>query len=530
MTSCTIPTIRTLTGSIIINMNSMKINSLTILLSAGILFGCSADNTVIPYGQTVSLTDAEVADKIRGGWFAQTIGCTYGGPTEFKYKGGLIHDSIPVVWYDDYIYDTFIADPGLYDDVYMDLTFVEVMSEHGLDAPVSEYAEAFANADYKLWHANQAARYNILNGIPAPGSGHWKNNPHADDIDFQIEADFIGMMTPGMANVSSGICDKVGHIMNYGDGWYGGVFISAMYSLAYVCDDIPAVVREALNTIPEGTKFRSCIDDVLKFHAMYPDDWKQCWFEVEKLHGNDIGCPEGVHNGFNIDAVINAAYVVIGLLYGEGDFGRTMEIATRCGQDSDCNPASAAGILGVMYGYDAIPEYWKKGAEKIADMPFPYTSLSLDGVCDMNMDLLKALVSENGGSVQDGQITFTVQKPEEVRYEQSFEGLAPVEKRILKKTFTDELELVFEGNSVVVSGSVVKTGHDDSPYVARLSAYVDGELVEKFSMPYDYITRKYEIFYRYCMPSGRHVLKLVLENPHPDYAMSATEMTVYDEI
>ena len=261
-----------------------------------------------------------------------------------------------------------------------------------------------------------------------------------------------------------------------------------------------------------------------------PDDWKQCWFEVEKLHGNDIGCPEGVHNGFNIDAVINAAYVVIGLLYGEGDFGRTMEIATRCGQDSDCNPASAAGILGVMYGYDAIPEYWKKGAEKIADMPFPYTSLSLDGVCDMNMDLLKALVSENGGSVQDGQITFTVQKPEEVRYEQSFEGLSPVEKRILKKTFTDELELVFEGNSVVVSGSVVKTGHDDSPYVARLSAYVDGELVEKFSMPYDYITRKYEIFYRYCMPSGRHVLKLVLENPHPDYAMSATEMTVYDEI
>lgn len=519
----------TLTDSIITDNWKMKKGFIILTISASILGACSATGDAIPYGQEISLPETVVMDKIKGGWFAQTIGCTYGGPTEFKYKGGLISDSIPIIWYDDYIYDTFIADPGLYDDVYMDLTFVEVMSEYGLDAPVSVYAETFANADYKLWHANQAARYNILNGMQAPQSGYWKNNPHADDIDFQIEADFIGMMTPGMVDVSSVICDSIGHIMNYGDGWYGGVFISAMYSLAYVTSDIHTVVSEALETIPEGTKFRSCIEDVLKFHDMYPDDWKQCWFEVEKLHGNDIGCPEGVYNGFNIDAVINAAYVVIGLLYGDGDFARTMEIATRCGQDSDCNPASAAGILGVMYGYDAIPEYWKKGADRIADMPFPYTTLSLNAVCATTLELMKELVAVNGGSSEAGTISFPVQKPLKVRYEQSFEGIVPVEKRVLKKTFSDELELEFEGNSVVVSGSVVKTGHDTSDYVAMMAAYIDGELVENFSMPYDYITRKYDIFYRYCIPSGRHVLRLVLENPHPDYALNATEMTVYDK-
>ncbi len=96
----------------------------------------------------------------------------------------------------------------------------------------------FAHEDYKLWHANQAARYNILNGIMPPASGHWMNNPHADDIDFQIEADFAGMMTPGMTNTGSEFCDRIGHIMNYGDGWYGGVFISALYSLAYTSDDV----------------------------------------------------------------------------------------------------------------------------------------------------------------------------------------------------------------------------------------------------------------------------------------------------
>lgn len=485
--------------------------------------------TIVPYGETVVIPEDVLADKIRGGWFAQTIGCTYGGPTEFKFKGGLIQDSEPILWYDDYIYETFIEDPGLYDDVYMDLTFLEVMAENGLDAPVELYAERFANADYKLWHANQAARYNILNGLMPPESGHWKNNPHADDIDFQIEADFIGMLYPGMVNSASECCDRIGHIMNYGDGWYGGVFISALYSLAYVCDDIPTLVSEAVKIIPEGTKFRSCIDDVIRFHAKYPQDWKQCWFEIDKLHSFDIGCPEGVWNGFNIDAVINSAYVVIGLLYGEGDFEKTMDIATRCGQDSDCNPASAAGVLGVMKGYNAIPEKFRTAAEKIASLPFPYTSLSLEETCAKNMDLIKTAVAGNGGSVSETGISFNVQVPQQVAWEQSFEGIRPVGKVVLKKRFTDSAELKFTGNSIVVEGSVVKTGHSSDDYKARIQAWLDGSLVEEFVMPYDYITRKYEIFSKYCFDSGNHSLALKLLNPHPDFAINAQEMVIYDK-
>ena len=105
-----------------------------------------------------------------------------------------------------------------------------------------------ARAGYMLWHANQAARYNILNGIKAPLSGHWKNSPHADDIDYQIEADFPGLMSPGMPNAASQISDKIGHIMNYGDGWYGGVFMGAMYSLAFTSNkSLPAAGRFTLS-------------------------------------------------------------------------------------------------------------------------------------------------------------------------------------------------------------------------------------------------------------------------------------------
>lgn len=169
-----------------------------VLINIILLFTFSISGMAqIEYGKTVEISKEVLLDKIKGGWAGQTIGCTYGGPTEFKYRGAIIHEKTPIIWYDDYCKDIFAEDPGLYDDVYMDLTFLEVMQKEGINAPAESFAKAFANADYKLWHANQAARYNILHGIMPPASGHWKNNPHADDIDFQIEADFIGMICPG---------------------------------------------------------------------------------------------------------------------------------------------------------------------------------------------------------------------------------------------------------------------------------------------------------------------------------------------
>lgn len=223
--------------------------------------------------KAVTLAKATLQNKIKGGWAGQVIGCTFGGPTEFRFNGTMINDYQPIPWYDGYIKKTMVENFGLYDDIYMDLTFVQVFETKGLDAPVDEHAKAYATADYLLWHANQAGRYNLLNGLKAPESGHWLNNPHADDIDFQIEADFSGLMAPGMPNTAVQIGDPIGHIMNYGDGWYGGAYVGAMYSLAFVSDDVNYVVREALKTIPQQSTFYQCIADVIKWHEQYPSDW-----------------------------------------------------------------------------------------------------------------------------------------------------------------------------------------------------------------------------------------------------------------
>src|SRR4026209_604559 len=205
--------------------------------------------------KTITLTKQQLKDKLKGGWAGQTIGVTFGGPYEFRFNGTFIGDYQSLLWYDGYLKKTMTESPGLYDDLYMDLTFVDVFERYGINAPVDSFANAFANAGYMLWHANQAARYNILNGIKAPQCGYWTNNPHADDRDYQIECDFAGLMSPAMPNTASAISDKIGHIMNYGDGSYGGVFVGAMYSLAFVSNDINYIIDEALKTIPKKSEF-----------------------------------------------------------------------------------------------------------------------------------------------------------------------------------------------------------------------------------------------------------------------------------
>ena len=98
--------------------------------------------------KSFTFTQQQLKDKIMGGWAGQTIGVTFGGPYEFRFEGTFIGDYQPLLWYDGYLKNTMLHNPGLYDDLYMDLTFVDVFEKHGLDAPVDSFANAFANAGY----------------------------------------------------------------------------------------------------------------------------------------------------------------------------------------------------------------------------------------------------------------------------------------------------------------------------------------------------------------------------------------------
>ena len=479
----------------------------------------------------ITISREVLLDKIKGGWAGQVIGCTYGGPTEFRYQGKIIPADTVIPWDETRMKWYFENAPGLYDDVYMDLTFVEVFEKEGLDAPVISHAKAFAHADYDLWHANQAARYNILNGILPPESGYWENNPHSDDIDFQIEADFAGLMSPGMINTASEISDSIGHIMNYGDGWYGGVYVAAMYSLAFLSDDVEYVVNEGLKTIPEQSDFYRCIADVIRWHSEYPGDWTKTWRECEEKWGFDTGCPDGVFRPFNIDAKINAAYIVIGLLYGNGDYGKTIDISTRCGQDSDCNPASAAGILGTILGYSNIPDYWKQGLDQVEDLDFRYTSVSMNDVYDMGFNHALENILRNGGREKGDNIIIPNQSPEPVRFEKGFEGHKPKELITIDESnrFLNHDQADFSFNFEGI-GFVVKGRCEGEDYTAEIEVYIDDILSEKALLPSNFTKRRHEITWKYNLEPGNHNVIIKLINPSEKGRLVLNGILIYEKL
>ena len=479
--------------------------------------------------QKIILSKASLQDKIKGGWAGQTIGVTYGGPYEFRYQGTMVNDYQIIQWPEHNFKQWFDNEPGLYDDIYMDLSFVEVIEKYGVNAPVDSFAASFVRAEYPLWHANQAGRYNILQGIKPPMSGHWKNNPHADDIDFQIEADFAGLMYPGMSNSAAILCDKVGHIMNYGDGYYGGLFVASMYSHAFISTDINFIVSTALQSIPKKSIYYQCINDVINWHKKYPTDWKSTWFEVQKKWAKDVACPDGVFVPFDINARINSAYVVIGLLYGKGDFMKTIDIATRCGQDADCNPSTAAGIIGTVLGYDKIPNRFKKDLKEVADRDFVYTKISLNKMYSLGFKHAIQSIRDNGGGETDQTVTIKYQKPVPAAFEESFSGLIPVERKStgrngvkLKNTYS----FPFEGNGIAVSSNLSNEWNAKSTYVFEVEVDLDS-IKEKVKVPYNFRERKNELFFKYNLSMGKHLLKLTLLNPNEIGEIILKDMIIY---
>lgn len=477
----------------------------------------------------VTLSKDNLLDKIKGGWAGQTIGVTFGGPYEFRYNGTFIQDNQPLAWYDGYLKKTMTDVPGLYDDIYMDLTFVDILERVGFDAPVDSFANSFARAGYDLWFANQAARYNILTGIKAPASGEPKNNLHADAIDYQIEADYSGLMHPGMPNAASVLNDKIGHIMNYGDGWYGGVFVGAMYSVAFTSSDVSFVVKEALKTIPKESEFYQCISDVIKWHQQYPKDWHSTWFELQKKWANDMVCPQGVFVPFNIDAKINAAYVVMGLLYGNGDYTTTLDISTRAGQDADCNPSTAAGVLGTIVGYKNIPAKWKMGLQEIEDMNFSYTTISLNKVYGLTYKHALEMIKRNGGKVEDNAVVIKTQAPTSVKFEKSFPGIFPLARVSARNKEVNEYSFDFEGTGFALMGRASKKNKDSQEYDFEAELYIDGVKVETAKLPTTFRSRRHELFWKLDLKPGKHSCKIVVKNPDPGYELRADDYIVYGD-
>jgi hypothetical protein len=467
-------------------------------------------------------------DKIAGGWAGKMIGVTYGAPTEFRARQRIFEDSIR--WKPSDIKGSIWQD-----DLYVQLTFLMSMDKYGVDAPVKKFQEMFARAGYHLWHANMQARKNYFDSIFAPLSGSPEYNIHADDIDFQIEADYIGFMCPGMPQKAAKISDKIGHIMNYGDGVYGGVFVAALYSEAYFESDINKIVEKALLSIPAESDYSKIIKDVIRLHLNYPSDWKAAWKALEDKWGDVDIC--GAGDPFNIDAKLNGAYIVMGLLYGEGDPLKTLEISTRCGQDSDCNPSNALAVLGVIKGFSNLPDDMKDGIKAIGDSTFINTNYSFNKAVESTYNYAIGFIKENDGKVTGKKLRIKVQKPVPLKFEVAFPDMVfdrtisvfdkdgfifkgawkkytvlsgqsrePHDQAMVSGKAGDELIIKFEGTGISLNGNWFRDG-------GKADIYPDDKMHRTIDTYYYFSSQQHSdvsLWHVTGLQAGQHTVKLVV--------------------
>lgn len=329
----------------------------------------------------------EYRDKMKAGWIGQIIGVSWGAPTEGRYHQIMPADKMPP-FREELVNDAFGQD-----DLYVEMTFLRSMEQYGFDVSLRQAGIDFANSGYPLWVANDAGRRNLRNGIAPPDSSHPKFHNCAGAIDYQIEADYAGLIAPGMPDVVIALGEKFGRLMNYGDGMYAGQFIGAMYAEAFFEKDVEKLIEAGLRAIPSQCLYAEMVRDMVRWRQENPESWEKTWALAEKKYNQDRR-----YNISALDVKREGAWVLMGLLYGDGDLDKTIIISCRCGFDSDCNPSSSGGILFTTRGLPNVPErYYRKLNEKAI---FSHTAYSFPALMKVCEKLARQALAKAGGRVE----------------------------------------------------------------------------------------------------------------------------------
>jgi len=308
-------------------------------VAVGWLFASST-----PCAEQGALLPAEVYyDKVYGGWLGQCAGNMFGLPHELKYD---VEPGPEVPFKPDYT-DGARSD----DDTDIEYVYLHAVEEHGLDLSYKEVAaEWMEHIRAHIWVANARALELMRQGVLPPATGHPTNNDKAwFNLSGQFSQELWGMISPGMPATAQRLADKFAHVVVYGESVMAAHYFCAMYAEAFFEDDVRRLVGRGLSALPENSEYRQAIADCVSWHDEYPDDWKAARKALHRKY-------RGKWNPNS--SVLNGGACTLALLYGGGDFEKTILLGCSIGYDADCNAATVGGLLGVMKGARGLPKRW----------------------------------------------------------------------------------------------------------------------------------------------------------------------------
>ncbi|MBM3215361.1 ADP-ribosylglycohydrolase family protein [Candidatus Poribacteria bacterium] len=199
-------------------------------------------------------------------------------------------------------------------------------------------------------------------GVPAPESGSIALNGKvvAEQIGAQIFIDAWALVCPGEPELAVELAGKAASVGHDGEAVYGAQALAAMEAQAFVESDRFRLLDVATALIPRDSIICRMIGDIREWHAK-DGDWRRTRERIVADYGYD-------KYGGNCHMVPNHALIVLGLLYGNDDFQRSLMITNTCGWDTDCNSGNIGclmGIKGGLAGLDAGPDWRGPVADRI---------------------------------------------------------------------------------------------------------------------------------------------------------------------
>lgn len=302
------------------------------------------------------ISSQEYKNKVLGCWMGKNIGGTIGAPYEWLRQ---VND---VAFYQQ----DLNGDPLPNDDLDLQLIWLIAMEEKGVDIDAKLLGEYWMLLVTPHWAEYGNAKLNMRSGLVPPLSGSC-SNLYKDSCGAFIRSEIWACVAPAFPVLAAKFAFEDA-IIDHGDGEgvYAEVFCAALQSAAFVESDIPKLIDIGLSYIPEDCAIARAVQNARSSHAS-GKTWKEARDEMLR-HYRGLGLkvsPEDIEKGFQDgqmgwDAPSNIGMLIIGMLYGEGDFARSMQITVNCGEDTDCTAATYGAVYGIIHGIDAIPEEWKK--------------------------------------------------------------------------------------------------------------------------------------------------------------------------
>lgn len=319
---------------------------LSVIVLAAVMSACGGSDTTD--GQTRSLDVAVYEDKLHGSWqatmFANFSGLDLQGVWLEEPGAG---DSIPLLTPDQWSTD---------DDTHIEWVDLHILETHGLDPSYEDIRDEWVDhLNNDIWVSNLRARELMEQGLVPPETGNAENNKVGSwSIGAQLQTELFGMIAPGLPDEARDRAAYFAAVTNSGPAVEASQFYAHMYSEAFFESDVDWLIDRAIRSEPADSEIGAIARQVRSWHQENPTDWRATRRNIHYEYDTD---PDWWASRVNFAATIMA------LLYGDGDLEQTMTIAGLAGWDADNNMTTSSGLLGVIIGFDDLPDLFRNSTD-----------------------------------------------------------------------------------------------------------------------------------------------------------------------